>query len=48
MVTGKLVFGHGPGGFMAEYMDYQAKHFVQNPDSLYEQLADNVTHPFNE
>ena len=48
MITDKPAFGHGAGGFMAEYMDYQAEYFVKHSDSPYGQLADNVAHPFNE
>lgn len=48
MVKDKPVFGHGYGAFKAEYMDYQAEYFKNNPSSKYAQLADNVKHPFNE
>lgn len=48
MLADKPVFGHGPGGFTAYYMDYQADYFRQHPDSPYARLADIVHHPFNE
>ncbi len=48
MIKDKPVFGHGYGAFKAEYMDYQAKYFKDNPASKFEFLADNVKHPFNE
>lgn len=48
MVADKPVFGHGPGGFTAHYMDYQAGYFREHPDSPYARLADTVHHPFNE
>lgn len=48
MVKDKPLIGFGYQGFQANYMDYQAQYFEQNPDSIFAQLADNVTHPFNE
>jgi O-antigen ligase len=48
MVKDKPFWGHGYGAFKAEYMDYQAKYFKENPDSKFGFLADNVKHPFNE
>lgn len=48
MIKDKPVFGHGYGSFKAKYMDYQAKYFIENPDSGDRLLADNVKHPFNE
>ena len=48
MIADKPIFGYGAGGFSSEYMFYQADYFAANPDSRYAQLADNVTHPFNE
>lgn len=48
MIIDKPLFGHGPGGFTAEYMNYQADYFRTHPDSPYAQLADSVHHPFNE
>lgn len=48
MIADKPFFGHGPGSFGSDYMLYQADYFAMNPDSRYAQLANNVTHPFNE
>lgn len=48
MIKDKHVFGHGLGKFQAKYMDYQAEYFINNPNSKYALLADNVKHPFNE
>ncbi len=48
MIRDKPVFGHGPGGFAAQYMNYQAAYFETHPGSPYALLADNVQHPFNE
>jgi tetratricopeptide (TPR) repeat protein len=48
MIKEKPLFGHGSGGFKANYMDYQAKFFEEYPDSKYVMLADNVNRPFNE
>jgi O-antigen polymerase len=48
MIKDKPLIGIGHNGFKAHYMDYQAKYFKQNPKSQYSQLADNVSHPFNE
>ncbi|MFC2110564.1 O-antigen ligase family protein [Bacteroidota bacterium] len=48
MIKDKPLIGFGYNGFKAHYMDYQAKYFKQNPKSEYRQLADNVSHPFNE
>jgi hypothetical protein len=48
MIKDKPVFGHGSGGFKANYMNYQAEFFERHPDSRYVMLADNVNRPFNE
>lgn len=48
MIADKPVFGHGPGGFTAQYMNYQADYFRAHPGSPYAQLADTIHHPFNE
>jgi len=48
MIKDKPLFGFDYGGFTANYMNYQAQYFTQHHDSLYAQLADNTTHPFNE
>lgn len=48
MIADKPWFGHGPGGFPAQYMLYQAEYFRTHADSRYAPLADNVRTPFNE
>jgi O-antigen polymerase len=48
MVKDKPLIGFGYKGFQENYMNYQAQYFEQNPHSRFKQLADNVTHPFNE
>jgi len=48
MIKDRPLFGFGPNGFQAHYMDYQARYFQANPMSGFSQLADNVRHPFNE
>lgn len=39
--------GYGIGGFQKEYMEYQA-HLLQNKGVYWQNLADDVFHPFNE
>jgi len=48
MIKDKPLIGFGYKGFQANYMSYQAQYFKENPNSSFKQLADNVTHPFNE
>lgn len=48
MIRDKPLIGFGYKGFQANYMSYQAQYFKENPHSSFKQLADNVTHPFNE
>ena len=48
MIKDKWLFGYGPGGFEANYMDCQAAYLAVRPDSPYAQLADTVQYPFNE
>ena len=48
MIKDKPLIGFGYKGFQANYMEYQAQYFEQNHHSIFKQLADNVTHPFNE
>lgn len=48
MISDSPFMGYGWGGFKANYMDYQARYFEQNPNSPYAMLADNVQSPFNE
>ncbi len=40
--------GHGPGGFVREYMLYQADYFAEHPDSVFAMVADNAAYPYNE
>ena len=48
MVQEFPLFGRGTGGWLADYMHFQADYFVQHPDSPYLLLADNVAYPYNE
>lgn len=48
MIKDNPIVGGGSGAFLANYMEYQAGFFIQNPESKYALLADNVLHPFNE
>ena len=42
------LFGYGTNGFHRCYMSAQADFFRMHPESPFDMLADNVTHPFNE
>lgn len=42
------LFGHGAGGFDANYMDVQADYFAATPNSGYALYAGNVFHPLSE
>lgn len=42
------ILGTGSGGWLANYMHYQADYYIQHPDSAYVTLADNVFYPYNE
>lgn len=42
------LFGFGHDSFTSNYMLYQADFFASHKQSAYLQLADNITHPFNE
>ena len=48
MIKDEPITGYGTGGFKANYMNYQARYFEENPNSKYVRLADNTSHPFNE
>jgi len=48
MIFEKPLFGYGPNGFDANYMDYQAAFFQNKPDSMYAVFADDIQYPFNE
>jgi len=47
MIADKPVTGHGPGGFEANYMNYQADYFAGNTDSEKALLAGNNKYTFN-
>ena len=42
------IIGYGPDGFQSEYMLQQASFFKKNPNSIYENYADEVRYPMNE
>lgn len=48
MALENFLLGYGSGKFKVEYMNYQADFFKNNRDTCFDQLADNVSHPFNE
>jgi len=48
MINDKPLLGYGSGGFLANYMNYQADYFLHHPKSECVMLADDVQHPFNE
>lgn len=48
IILDKPILGHGSGSFLSKYMIYQANNFEYNQYSLFSELADNVSHPFNE
>ena len=48
LIAAKPAFGHGPGGFAANYMDVQADWLASHPGSPYATLADNIGHPLCE
>lgn len=48
LISDNFIFGGGNYIFPAQYMKYQADYFVQNKESNYSLLADNMLHPFNE
>lgn len=48
MIKDKPLLGYVTGGFLANYMNYQADFFTHHPESEYIMLADDVQHPFNE
>jgi len=47
MIADRPLFGWGPDGFTAHYMEYQSRFFTDNPDPAMTLLADNVSHSFN-
>lgn len=48
LVRENMIFGGGYGSFRTNYMSLQGEYFANNPDSIFSQLADNVSQPFNE
>ncbi|NDV81875.1 O-antigen ligase [Bacteroides sp. 51] len=48
MIKEKPILGYGTGGWVANYMYYQADYFKEYPDSDYRMLADDVAYPYNE
>lgn len=48
MITDHPLLGTGTGGWLVNYMYYQADYFIQHPESVYISLADNVFYPYNE
>ena len=48
LIGANLIFGGGNYAFSTKYMEYQSEHFSQNSNKKYEQLADNIPHPYNE
>lgn len=48
MIADYPLWGTGSGGWLANYMYYQADFFVNHPDSIYQMLADDVIYPYNE
>lgn len=42
------ICGFGPNGFKSHYMLQQADYFEHFPHSQYAEIADNISHPFNE
>lgn len=47
MIRDNPLWGHGPGDFKAEYMEYQADFFRRHHVHPFRSLAGNVTFPFN-
>ena len=48
MIKDYPFLGFGSGGWLANYMHYQADFFINNQDSTYAMLADNTFYPYNE
>lgn len=48
MIKDHPFLGFGTGGWLANYMYYQADYFYQNPNSTYIMLVDNTFYPYNE
>lgn len=48
MIKEEPFLGQGINMFVVNYMPHQAKYFQENNNSVFEFLADNINHPFNE
>lgn len=48
MIADNPFCGHGTLGFNSSYMLYQADFFLNHPDSIFIQVADNAAYPYNE
>jgi len=48
MIKDKPMWGHGFDGFIANYMDYQATYFNNNPESKEAMVAGDTNYAFNE
>jgi O-antigen polymerase len=48
MIKDKPIWGHGFDGFIANYMDYQAAYFNDNPESKEAMVAGDTNYAFNE
>jgi O-antigen polymerase len=48
MIKDKPIWGHGFDGFIANYMDYQAAYFKDNPESKEAMVAGDTNYAFNE
>lgn len=48
MISQKPILGYGENGFKNHYMTFQEQYFAKHHNSPYKDLADNITHPFNE
>lgn len=48
IISQKVFFGYGEGGFDINYMHQQAIYFSAHPNSHFAYLADNISHPYNE
>lgn len=48
MIADRPILGFGHDGFIANYMEYQARYFMEHPDHPLAILAGNISHPLNE
>lgn len=47
-ITDNVLWGQGPGSFVAHYFDHQSNYFAQHPDSRFLLLAGNPSYAFND